>query len=81
VAAWAKDLRDREGHEESFLAEIKTFHTTGLFATPAELADEVERRVRRIAAEELPPWVKLGPIVSERVGSPRAPVALRWSHE
>jgi hypothetical protein len=81
VAVWAKELHDREGHEESFLAEIRTFHTTGLFDTPAELVDDVERRVRRIAAEELAPWVKLGPIVfrARRIteGAGRAEVVAR----
>jgi hypothetical protein len=63
VAVWAKDLDDREGHAESFLADTRTFHTTGSFATPVELAEGVERRLRRIAAEDLAPWVKLGPII------------------
>ncbi len=60
---WAKGVPDREGHEQSFLDEIRTFHTTGRFETAAELAEDVERRLRRIAAEDLAPWVKLGALV------------------
>jgi hypothetical protein len=63
VAVWAKDIPDREGHEQSFLDEIRTFHTTGRFETTPELAEDVERRLRRIAAEDLAPWVKLGALV------------------
>lgn len=63
VAVWAKDVEDREGHEESFLEEVRTFHTTGRFSTPAELAEDVDRRLRRIAAEDLASWAKLGPVV------------------
>jgi hypothetical protein len=63
VAVWAKDIDDREGPAESFLQEVRAFHTTGTFRTTDELAGDVERRVRRIAAEDLAPWVKLGPVV------------------
>jgi hypothetical protein len=62
IAVWAKRVDDREGHEQSFLDEIRTFHTTGSFSTPEELADEVERRLRGIAAEDVAPWVKLGDV-------------------
>jgi hypothetical protein len=81
VALWAKDVEDREGHEESFVQEVRTFHTTGRFDTPAELADDVDRRLRRIAAQDLAPWAKLGPVVfrarriTERAG--RAEVVAR----
>lgn len=63
IAVWAKNVDDREGHEQSFLEEVRTFHTTGAFGTPKELADDVERRLRRIAAEDLAPWVKLGHVI------------------
>jgi hypothetical protein len=63
IAVWAKSVDDREGHEQSFLQEIRTFHTTGGFSTPEELADEVERRLRRVAAEDVAPWVKLGHVI------------------
>ena len=63
VAVWAKDVEDREGYEESFLEEVRTFHATGRFSTPAEFAEDVDRRFRRIAAEDLAPWAKLGAVV------------------
>jgi hypothetical protein len=63
VAVWAKNLSDREGHAQSFLDDVQTFHTTGVFGTPEELADDVERRIRRIGSEDLAPWVKLGSVV------------------
>jgi Domain of unknown function (DUF4062) len=63
VAIWAKEVDDREGHEQSFLEEVRAFHTTGIFGTADELLDDVSRRIRRIAAEDLAPWAKLGSIV------------------
>jgi hypothetical protein len=63
VAIWAKKVADREGHEQAFLEEVRTFHTTGRFETAGELADDVEGRLRRIAAEDVAPWVKLGVMV------------------
>jgi hypothetical protein len=63
VAVWAREAPDREGHQQSFLEEVRTFHTTGRFDTADQLADDVERRLRRIAAEDLAPWVKLDMLV------------------
>jgi hypothetical protein len=63
IAVWAKNVDDQEGHEQSFLEEVRTFHTTGTFSAPEELAEGVEGRLRRIAAEDLAPWVKLGHVV------------------
>jgi hypothetical protein len=63
IAVWTKDVPDREGHEQSFLEEVRTFHTTGSFLTPDEIAAGVEDRLRRIASEDLAPWVKLGHVV------------------
>jgi len=63
IAVWAKDVDDREGHEQSFLDEVREFHTTGSFRNADELADDVERRLRRIAAEDLAPWVKTDDVV------------------
>lgn len=63
IAVWAKDVDDREGHAQSFLDEVRTFHTTGAFGAPDELADQVEGRLRLIAAADLAPWVKLGQVI------------------
>jgi hypothetical protein len=53
------DLRNFRG----FIDEVRTFHTTGSFSSPEGLARGVAQRLRKIAAEELSPWCKLGPAV------------------
>lgn len=58
ISAWAAAVADREGHEQSFLTEIQTFHTTGNFASTEELVDGVAGRLREIAATDVSPWVK-----------------------
>ncbi len=63
ICVWVSEDPDREGHQHSFVEEVRTFHVTGRFQTPNELANDVERRLRRIAAEDLAPWCKLGPII------------------
>jgi Domain of unknown function (DUF4062) len=63
IGVWGKEVADREGHEEAFLQEIRAFHVTGRFSSAEELAAGVERRLRRIAAEDLAPWCKLGAAV------------------
>jgi hypothetical protein len=63
ICVWVSEAEDREGHQAAFVSEAQTFHTTGRFASSAELAEDVERRLRRIAAEDLSPWVKLGELV------------------
>jgi hypothetical protein len=66
---WATRDEDREGHLQSFLDEVQQFHTVGRFRSPNELADQVEARLRRIAAEDLSPWTKLDGVIlrAERV--------------
>jgi hypothetical protein len=59
IAVYAKDVEGRTGDEQSLLDEVRAFHTTGSFSTSQDLAIALERRLRRIAAEELCPWVKL----------------------
>lgn len=58
ISAWAAAVDDREGHEQSFLTEIQTFHTTGTFASTGDLVDGVAGRLREIAAADISPWVK-----------------------
>ena len=60
IAAWCSEAEDREGHERSFLEEIRVFHVTPSFRTPDDLQRQVEARLRTIAAEDLAPWCKLG---------------------
>jgi|GEM_PF-724658 len=63
IAAWCLKANDREGHEESFLNEIRTFHVVPDFLMPDDLRVQVEDRLKKIAAEDLAPWCKLDNIV------------------
>ena len=63
IAIWALDTQEREGPEESFLEEVRTFHVVPVFRSPADLKRQVSERLRSIAAEDLAPWTKLGFIV------------------
>lgn len=63
MAVWCLKANDREGHEESFLNEVRVFHVVPPFLTPDELRVQIEDRLKAIAAEDLAPWCKLGNIV------------------
>jgi hypothetical protein len=63
LAAWCSDSADREGHEQSFLDEIRTFHVVPTFTSASDLQAQIEGRLKAIAAEDLSPWCKLGSIV------------------
>lgn len=63
IATWAAKVGDREGHEQSFLDEIRTFHVVPEFGSPEVLQEQIEERLRTIAAEDLAPWCKLGSVV------------------
>jgi hypothetical protein len=63
LAVWCLNASDREGHEESFLNEVRAFHVVPTFSTPADLRVQVEERLKAIAAEDLAPWCKLGGIL------------------
>ena len=63
IAVWALDTQQREGPQESFLDEVRAFHVAPEFRTPADLERQVRARLHHIAAEDLAPWLKLGPIV------------------
>lgn len=49
-----------DGPQTDFLEAVRIFHTTGTYASPAELKRGVEGRLGEIAAEALAPWVKVG---------------------
>jgi hypothetical protein len=51
------------GDQQSFLEEVRLFHTTGSFDSDSDLASKLGRRLRELAAEEICPWVKLGDCV------------------
>src|SRR5260370_29585643 len=63
MAVWTASVPDREGHEQSFLDEVRTFHVVPAFSTADDLQRQVEDRMRAIAAEDLAPWCKLGNVV------------------
>lgn len=63
MAVWCLRADDREGHEQSFLDEIRTFHVVPEFTSPDDLGAQIGDRLRAIAAEDLAPWCKLGAVV------------------
>jgi hypothetical protein len=62
TSMWVQDGVDREGPQQSFLDAVRVFDVTGEFAGPEDLQTGLSERLRRLAAEELSPWVKLGPV-------------------
>jgi hypothetical protein len=63
MAVWTSATPDREGHEQSFLDDVRTFHVAPSYRDAADLQRQVEERLRAIAAEDLAPWCKLGNII------------------
>jgi hypothetical protein len=63
IAVWTRTGNDREGPQQSFLEEVRVFHTVPSFTNPEDLAQQIELRLRTIAAEDLAPWSKLGHII------------------
>lgn len=63
LSVWARESDDMQGDERAFLDDVRLFDVTGAFTGPADLAQGVTRRLRRIGAEMLAPWCKLGGIV------------------
>jgi Domain of unknown function (DUF4062) len=59
----ATDDSNRQGNARDFVQEVKTFHTTGRFNGPDDLADRVLERIAEIAADDEAPWVKVGAAV------------------
>src|SRR6266545_1024852 len=63
ISAWVKAGEDWQGDQRSFVQEVRLFHTTGQFAGDEDLAHGVRSRLRKLAAEDLSPWVKLGDVI------------------
>jgi Domain of unknown function (DUF4062) len=64
ISTWvATDDSNRQGNARDFVQEVKTFHTTGRFNGPDDLADRVLERIAEIAADDEAPWVKVGAAV------------------
>ena len=53
---------DHDGRQNDFINEIAVFHTYGTFEGPQSMAGGISRRLLDLAAENLSPWAKLGPI-------------------
>jgi hypothetical protein len=60
MSIWVSSKEDLQGDQQSFVEEVRLFHTTGSYSTPDDLASGVSVRLRRMAAEDLSPWTKLG---------------------
>ena len=63
IAVWTMATDDREGPQQSFLDEVRTFHVVPEFRSSADLRRQLEERLNTIAAEDLAPWCKLGNLV------------------
>jgi hypothetical protein len=63
IAVWTLATGEREGPQQSFLDEVRTFYVAPGFTTPDDLRRQVEDRLKAIAAEDLAPWCKLGNVV------------------
>jgi hypothetical protein len=63
IAVWALKVGDREGHEQSFLDEVRTFHVAPEYTSPVDLGEQIRDRLTSISAEDLAPWCKLANVV------------------
>ncbi|MGH2964747.1 MAG: DUF4062 domain-containing protein [Solirubrobacterales bacterium] len=64
ISFWvATDESDRQGNARDFVQEVQTFHTTGRFDGPNDLAERVIGRIAELAADDEAPWVKVGDAV------------------
>jgi hypothetical protein len=63
MSVWTEADENWDGDQERFIHEVRTFHVTGAYTDPDHLAQGVSQRLRKIAAEELSPWVKLGNLI------------------
>jgi hypothetical protein len=63
IAVWvAADGSSRQGDARDFIAEVRTFHTTGSWEAADALVTSVVSRMRQLAGEEDSPWIKLGKV-------------------
>lgn len=63
IAVWTLATGEREGPQQSFVDEVRTFYVAPSFTTADDLRSKVEDRLRDIAAEDLAPWCKLENVV------------------
>lgn len=60
ISVWVLDIDDMEGHQRTFLEEVRTYFTTETVDGADRLAARVTDRLRSIAAEDVAPWCKIG---------------------
>ena len=61
ISFWvSEDDAGRQGNTRDFVQEVQTFHTTGRFRDPQDLARRVVERMAEMAADDEAPWVKVG---------------------
>jgi hypothetical protein len=63
ISVWTVVDENWDGDQMRFVQEVRTFHVTGSYKDPEDLARRVSLRLKKIAAEELSPWVKLGKLI------------------
>lgn len=63
ISVWAMAAPDREGHQHSFLTDLRVFHVVPEVDSIADLKRQIIQRAKIIAAEDLAPWCKLGNII------------------
>lgn len=62
IAMWTATT-EREGPQQSFLDHVRTFYVVPEFNSPTDLQQQIEERLRTIAAEDLAPWCKLSNVI------------------
>lgn len=60
VSVWVLNVNDMEGHQRTFLEEVRSYFTTETVDGAGRLAARVSDRLRSIAAEDVTPWCKVG---------------------
>ena len=63
VSIWVDSAADREALQSEWLTTIRSMHTTGSFNSPPDLEANLRRRIEEMAAQDLAPWIKLGPVI------------------
>lgn len=63
LSVWVQQGVEREGPQQSFFEDVRAFNVYGSYSTPEDLERGLAARLRSIAAEDLSPWCKLGPLV------------------
>lgn len=62
TSVWVSD-GELVGPQRDFVEEIRVFRTTGSYSSPEDLAANVSRRLKELAADASSPWVKVGPVI------------------